>query len=131
VKVGTAIYRCILRCTEGNSDKKYIVSIHRVSSSECTVYFEHGPSNQVNQGGIKVSEVSEARARTVAVALVSEKRLKKGYAVVSEEDLEPRSAPAQAATPVPTRKRKRPKIRFDDLVKEMSLERQRLLGRFF
>jgi len=131
VKVGTAIYRCILRCTEGNSDKTYIVSIHRLANSECTVYFEHGPSNRVNQGGIKASEVSEARARTVARALVSEKRLKKGYVVVSEQDFQAAPTPARAATPGPARKRMPSKIRFDDLVKEMSPERQRLLGRFF
>lgn len=101
VIIGQVVRRIEMYCGSGNSNKDYVVLIATQDNLFYRVYFEHGPSGRINQGGEKTtSPVSWFQASSIANDLRDSKlHGRSTYDLVSDQSYA--FHPKENAAPLP------------------------------
>lgn len=113
---GRLIRQIDMHHSSAGKNKDYRISVTQSSEGGYRVYSEHGPAGKLNQGQQKTKrEVSWSGAKSMAEALIAEKRSQTdAYQVVSDQMLsEPASA--NAAPPSPPLLAPSKRVTFDSL----------------
>lgn len=110
---GTVIRRVELHCTNGSSNKDYVITMTGVQNGYL-VFTEYGPHRQLQNGKQQTpSPVSLASATRIVDDLAADKRKNKGYQLVSDERPTQAQPTAQPSKPKP--RRAAPKASIDQL----------------